>query len=489
MSIVLLWLAVVFALLVICRVDWSLLKRGLPSLGVVTTLMYSLTYGVGWTLWRLDPSSLFGYGTASTLGSLDRLGFLFALALPVLVCSYGMVRAAIGWKPPSSLMELAAGHRLLLQRLSFVLLLLSVIGLFAMTATGLFLRNPQEQQEALQASLIAKLVIGTGLLSRLAPIGLVLVPFVWTGWSRLQRVCVVSLLFFWTVFVVTSASRGQLLALPLYLVLGAVIWQRLSLKYALLLVFIGALLFLPVAEQIRVQREGDTANPALQRKFEAFQIGKQLMGTSHEFYLMLRSPDCVADLEDELDVDPHARGLLGVSSKNLENLPAKRWHVVRLFDACGRRELQKREFAGFERLPAGLIPNSLFPSAPSLFDGQDLVQALSTDLQLRPGEISQGTVSLFADAWWRWRWPGVALVSAALGALLALIQSLLLWLMFRQPMAGLLGQLLVLSLVGTWINNTTLTMLWFLLWDLPKVWLELVLLTALLGFRLPRGGT
>ena len=81
----------------------------------------------------------------------------------------------------------------------------------------------------------------------------------------------------------------------------------------------------------------------------------------------------------------------------------------------------------------------------------------------------------------------MALFSAALGALLALIQSLLLWLMLRQPMAGLLGQFLVLSLVGTWINNTSLTMLWFLFWDLPKAWLELMVLTALLEFRLPRG--
>jgi hypothetical protein len=135
------------------------------------------------------------------------------------------------------------------------------------------------------------------------------------------------------------------------------------------------------------------------------------------------------------------------------------------------------------------LPKTFVPSAPSLFDGQELVQGISSDLGLRPGEISQGTLSIFADAWWRWRWPGVVLVSAVLGGLLALIQSLLLWLMRHQPIAGLLGQLLVLSLVGSWINNTTLTMLWFLLWDLPKAWFELMLLTALLRFRLPRGAT
>ncbi|UPM49221.1 hypothetical protein MY494_07620 [Synechococcus sp. A10-1-5-1] len=489
MSIAVLWVAIAFSLVVICRADWDLLKRGLPSLGLVVTVMYSLTYGLGWTLWRLDPSSLFGYGTASTLGSLDRLALLLALGLPALVCGYSLVRTAVGPKPQEPLLRLAERHRLRLQRLSFALVVLSVIVLLGMTATGLFLRDPQQQQQALQASWIAKLLIGTGLLSRLAPVGLVLLPFAWTGWSRLQRSAVVLLLSSWTALVLGSSSRGQLLALPLYLFLGAVIWRRLPWKRAALLLVLGGLLFLPVAEVIRVQREGDSTNPALQRTFETFQIGKQLMGTTHEFYLLLQASDCSADLGRQLEKDPEARCLLGVPASELADVSSQRWNVVRLFEACSQRELSRRGFSGFESLPLGLIPNTFVPAAPSLFDGQELVQTLSDELGLRPGEISQGTLSLFADAWWRWRWPGVIFVSAALGALLALIQSILLWMLARQPMAGLLGQLLVLSLVGTWVNNTTLTMLWFLLWDLPKAWLQLMLLTALLGFRLPRGVT
>jgi len=148
MSIAVLWVAIAFSLLVICRADWDLLKRGLPSLGLVVTVMYSLTYGLGWTLWRLDPSSLFGYGTASTLGSLDRLGLLLALGLPVLVCGYALVRAAVGWQLRLPFLDLAERHRLRLQRLSFALVVLSVIGLLGMTATGLFLRDPQQQQQA-----------------------------------------------------------------------------------------------------------------------------------------------------------------------------------------------------------------------------------------------------------------------------------------------------------------------------------------------------
>ena len=44
MSIAVLWVAIAFSLVVICRADWDLLKRGLPSLGLVVTVMYSLTF-------------------------------------------------------------------------------------------------------------------------------------------------------------------------------------------------------------------------------------------------------------------------------------------------------------------------------------------------------------------------------------------------------------------------------------------------------------
>jgi len=489
MSIAVLWVAIAFSLLVMCRVDWDLLKRGLPSLGLVVTVMYSLTYGLGWTLWRLDPSSLFGYGTASTLGSLDRLGLLLALGLPALVCSYSLVRTAVGRKPQEPFLDLAEHHRPRLQRLSFALVVLSVVGLLGMTSTGLFLRDPQQQQQALQASWVAKLLIGTGLLSRLAPVGLVLVPFAWTGWSRLQRLAVVMLLSSWTALVLGSSSRGQLLALPLYLFLGALLWRRLPLMRAPLILLLGGLLFLPVAEVIRVQREGDVTNPALTRTFETFQIGKQLMGTSHEFYLFVRSDECSQDLYDLLEYDSVSATVIEKGAISFPFDHPLRWHVAGRYKACVDRQLPLRRFEGFDRLPLGLLPRSLGFPTDGLFDGQLLSESLSASLDLKPGEISYSTISLFADAWWRWRWPGVALVSAALGVLLALIQSLLLWLMFRQPIAGLLGQLLVLSFVGTWINNTTLTMLWFFFWDLPKAWLELILLTALLGFRLPRGST
>ena len=50
MSIALLWVAIAFSLVLIGRADWDLLKRGVPSLGLVVTVMYTLTYGVGLSL-------------------------------------------------------------------------------------------------------------------------------------------------------------------------------------------------------------------------------------------------------------------------------------------------------------------------------------------------------------------------------------------------------------------------------------------------------
>ena len=483
MSIAVLWVAIAFSMVVICRADWDLLKRGLPSLGLVVTVMYSLTYGLGWTLWRLDPNSLFGYGTASTLGSLDRLALLLALGLPTLVCAYALVRAAASWQPQLPLLDLAECHRPRLQRLSFALVVLSVIGLLGMTTTGLFLRDPQQQQQALQASWFAKLLIGTGLLSRLSPVGLVLVPFAWRGWSRLQRLAVLLLLSSWTALVLGSSSRGQLLALPLYLFLGAVIWRRLPLKRAALLLLLGGLLFLPVAELIRVQREGDSTVPALQRRFEIFQIGKQLMGTSHEFYLLLRSNDCEIDRQRLIENNP---GVKTLAEKGVSAFPVwnpMRWHIVGRYNACVKRTISYRSFDLYDRLPLGLLPRTLgFPSK-SLFDGQSLAQTLAASLDLKPGEISYATISVFADAWWRWRWVGVGLVGGVLGSILAVIQSFIIVLIRRNALAGLLGQLLVISLLGTWINNTTLTMIWFLFWDLPKAWAELITLSVLLDLR------
>lgn len=486
MSIALVWLAIFFSLTVTFRVDIDLVKKRIPSLGLITSFMFSLTYGIGWTLWRIDPNSLLGYGTASTLGSLDRLALLLSLGLPILVSTYSLTRLSFRLTSNRTFLDLAERNRPMLESLCLALLVICVVGLFGMTSTGMFLRDPLQQQQALQSSWVAKLLIGTGLLSRLAPVCLVILPLAWTGWVRWQRSLAVVLISIWAVLVIGSSSRGQLLALPLYLFLGSIIWSRLSLKRAALLLLTGALLFLPFAEVIRVNREGDQANPALTRKFEIFQIGKQIMGTTHEFYLFLQPHDCSSDLALQLERDPQAYRLLGIPASELPDTSAERWNVVRLYQNCSLRQVSKRSFSGFNRLPHGLIPNTIFPTSPSLFDGQNLVQRLSDDLGLRPGEISQGTLSIFADAWWRWRWAGVICVSSVLGIFFGLIQTVLIWTMKSFPVAGLLGQLLALSLFGTWLNNTTLTMFWILLWDLPKAWLELMVLASFIGYRTHR---
>lgn len=466
---------------VVAKVDGALLRRGVPTLGAVVVGMYGLTYGLGWLLWRLDPSSLFGWSSRSTLGALQGMGLLFSLGLTSLALGYGAVRWAWPLRaagcPIPERQALLETHGPVLRRLCEGLLLLSLLGLLGMASQGVFLRDPEAQRQALQASPLAKLLVGTSLLSRLAPVGLVLVPLVWPRWRPWQRLSVGGLLVAWLALGLASGSRGQLFNVPLYLFVGALLWRRLSWRQAGALALAGLVAGVVVAEGVRVRREGPVANATLRRQFETFQIGRQLLGTSHELYALLRPSDCAADLAEQLGKDPGLAALLTRPEATLT--VAERYHVVRLYDACRRRRLSGQGWSGFERLPAGLLPSTLVPGAPSLFDGQGKVEALSASLRLRPGEISYGTLSLFADAWLRFRWPGVALLPAAIGALLALAQSLVLLRVAHGPLVALLWQLLALSLIGSWINNTTLTMVWYLGWDLPKAALELALLAAL----------
>jgi hypothetical protein len=477
------WLA---SLLLVGAVDRPLLRQGVPTLGAVVVTMYGLTYGLGWLLWRLDPSSLFGYARRSTLGALEGMGLLFSLGILSMAVGYSAVRWA--WplrslaSPIPPRQALLATHGPVLRRLCELLLVLSVLGLAGMASQGVFLRDPEAQRQALQSSPLAKLLVGTSLIPRLAPVGLLLVPLLWPRWRPWQKVGLGGLLCAWLALGLASGSRGQLFSVPLYLFVGALLWRRLSWRQALLLALTGLVAGVVVAEGLRVRREGDLANPALRRQFETFQIGRQLLGTSHEFYALLRPEDCAADLAEDLRLQPRLAPLVAASEASL-TFP-ERYAVVRLYVACQRRRLPLDRWTGFERLPAGLLPSTLIPAAPSLFDGQARAEALSKGLRLKPGEISYSTLSLFVDGWLRFRWLGVALLPALIGALLALGQTLVLLLVPHRPLLALLWQLLMLSLIGSWINNTVLTMLWYLGWDLPKSALELALL-ALLARRWP----
>jgi hypothetical protein len=299
--------------------DRRLLGRGVPSLGVLVVSLYGLTYGLGWLLWRIDPSSLFGYGSRSTLGALDGLGLLFALGLPGLALGYSVVRRvwplAATPTPIPDRQTLLARHGPVLQRLCEILLVLALVGLVGMASQGVFLRDPEAQRQALQSSPLAKLLVGSALLSRLAPVGLVLVPLVWTRWRPWQRLAVVGLLLAWLALGLASGSRGQLFSVPVYLFVGALLWRRLSWRRAALVALAGLVAGVVVGEGVRVRREGNLANPALRRQFETFQIGRQLLGTSHEFYALLRPADCAADLADALAGDPSLARLLPAAER------------------------------------------------------------------------------------------------------------------------------------------------------------------------------
>jgi len=80
------------AIIIVVAADYSLLRRYIPSLGFIFVLMYGVTYGLGLMLWRSDPSSLFGYGSLSTISALDTLLNYFSIGILSLSASYGICR-------------------------------------------------------------------------------------------------------------------------------------------------------------------------------------------------------------------------------------------------------------------------------------------------------------------------------------------------------------------------------------------------------------
>ena len=479
--------AYLFATLLAVFADYHLLRRFVPSLGFVVVLMYGVTYGLGLSLWRSDPSSLYGYASHSTVGALDALAVAFSLGILSLSSAYAMSRIFLDRllqnfpQPKESLAESAWPYKQSLSNLSYLLIAVGSAALIAMHSLGLFARLPELQSQVLQSSLIAKIIIGSSIISRLAPVGFFLLPFAWRQWSHCNRFTVAILLSLWQVIAISSGSRGLILSLPIYLLIGCVCWQKISVRSLIIILFAGSLLFLPLAEKLRVHREGNQTIPELKRTFQTFQIGKQLMGTSHEFYLMLNPKNCRADLQRLLAEDPQALSIYRMGVRSFSDESLARWHVVGLYENCSNRALNQRNFEGFSKLPFGLIPSTLYRGSPSLFDGQELSEDLSKNLDLKPGEISYATISLFADSFWRWRWTGVVFAPALIGAFLAALQTSFSWLQSKYTLYGLLAQFLVVTLVCTWINNTLLTMTWYLLWDFPKAWLELILLTIFLN--------
>jgi len=484
-------ISVLSALASLGLVAWSDrldLRQGVPTVGTVVVGMYVSTYGLGWLLWRSDPSSLFGYASHSTLHALDRMGLLFSVGLPSLAIGYVFVRhlpSQGAWiaslRPKKSLVIQARELLPVLERLCLLLVALGVFAMIVMSREGVFIRDPELQHQAMQSSWLAKILVGSSLLSRLAPVGLLLVPLCWPAWRTPRRLFVLFALSTWFVLAFNSGSRGQLFSIPLYVLIGSILWGLISWRRALVALLLCILLALPVAEWMRVNRAGIPQNSSLSRIFEPFQAGRQLIGTSHELYLMLRPQDCALDLKMSIKKEPQVQALLQLSPDTLQ--PALRYHVARLYEACKNRSLDLRKMVGFDRLPLGLLPSTFFSFAPSLFDGQELVEEISSELALRPGEISHGTISLFADGWWRYRWFGVLIFSGLFGAMLGLIQMLLLMAQTPCPLVYFFGQLLALSLISGWINNTILTQVWLLAWDLPKSLFELLLLAWLIKPR------
>ena len=466
------------------RADWYLLSKGFVPVGTIVMSIFTITYGLGWFLWRIDPDSLFGYSSLSTLSALHGMGSSFALGIVTLAFVYCLVRlCTIPDQQPSLLpKDLYVRNSSRLVPFVVIMLVLSVVLVPYLYDAGMFTRQVGVTSQHLSsAETLVSLAKATTFLSRLLPVAIILLPVAFSDSSRFYKLLILCALTAFVCMAYYTGSRTLLFTVPVYMLIGYIFWYRPKPRNILVVIALLLSLLIPVAEHVRVQREGNPAVPDLRIKYQLFQIGKQLIGTSHDFYLYLDSKSCLADLSQLMATDPLTREISQLGARSFAPESFQRWHISGRLAACSSRSLTPRLWSSLDRFPAGLLPKTLGFSAPSLFDGQELSHELSRTLDLKPGEISNSTLSLFADSWWRYRWFGVIIAFSVFGLLLALIQAFIDYQTANGAVAGLLSQLVLFTLLGSWINNTALTTLWLLFWELPKTLFILYLLVVFIG--------
>lgn len=454
-----------------CLADLQNIRAGYLPIGTVFFAVYTLTYSIGLLLWRIDPDSLFGYSTDSTLSGLSTMIRAFSLGIASLAASYLVCRSTFRRLTPAIAhpYTILDRHSKALVPFIFFIFLLVFLLFPWLIANGMFAREITNGSAIMTQPIIVTLSKSANLLSRIFPVALLLTPGLYARFSKTQKIFSLLLLSSAVIFSLYTSSRTIIFTVPVYLLVGFLFWHRPTFKWIVPSLALVLALSIPIAENVRVIREGDASQSELTRKYQTFQIGKQLIGTSHDFYVYINPASCKNDLSALLSKDETTR-LIQVQG-GVKSFPPdsyQRWHVSGLLSACGSRDLGYRLFEGLNRFPLGLLPRTLGFSAPSLFDGQALSAEISNSLGLRPGEISNSTLSLFADSWWRARWVGIFMVFTLFGIFLSLVQYLIDYQASKSALVALLAQMLMLTLLGSWINNTVLTTLWLTFWELPK---------------------
>ena len=452
--------------------DHRLLSRGIVPAGTICFLIYTVTYAAGWLLWRSDPDSLFGYSSPSTLSALRGMGATFSVGIFIFSLTYALSRSFLLPKIRirHSCKDISEKNRVQLIYTVFLILLVSVVAFPLLSYAGMFSREVSSFPIALTTHNPAvTLAKASNLYSRLVPISLLFLPAYFSRLTRAQKLSILLVLGAFVYFALATGSRTLIFSVPAYILIGYLFWFRPKVKYIIAALLVTLFFALPLAEHVRVAREGDPSISDLKKKYELFQLGKQLIGTSHDFYIYPSPEVCQRDLETLVATDDLADSIYRRGATKFPPDSFQRWHIVSRLQACSNRRLGRRQWDDLAKFPAGLLPKSLGFSSPNLFDGQDLSQQISASLDLKPGEISNSTISFYSDAWWRSRWPGLLSASAAFGLILSLIQQFVDYQFWRGSVLGLLSQMLLFTLLGSWINNSVLTTLWLLFWELPKV--------------------
>ena len=451
------------------------------SIGKTVWLKLLSTYGIGLVLWNLSPSTSLGTSTHSSIGAISRLTYLASIS--TLSISFGYYLASRATPSSPKHIDLRSAISLNFKPLCLLVsftLIATLISLSELLFTGFFDRQLAQQLNPSTTSSISILVTSSGILSRIFPVTLMLIPFIYNELHVNNRNLVLFSLILILPLLWATQTRTLIIAVPFFLLVGTFISGRLKLKKLILTLVISSFIFLPIAEYIRVNRySGNPLNlqgplPSI----ELHQLARQVLGVPHEVYAMVSSEDCQKDLKIRLEQKPFDIRLLTREPDLINALGYERWDIIRSYYYCSGTQRPRRYFSGFSSLAYIYLPKTLFPRLPSLHDGQQLSQQLSNNLNLKEAETSHSTIGIFVDLYWRFGLQWTILVLLAIGALVRTVDYCFYLHLSRQSILFILIYLSTLSLLLYWINNTVLTAIWHLAWDLPK---SFILICCLFG--------
>lgn len=444
-------------------------KSRIPTMGMVVLFGYSLFSGLGVVVWSLSPESLFGSASASTLDALSRLRLINGLG--IISFTFGYVLIRYGFTRSLNLKHIATHPLAEYVNKGTASICIGLIAFCTLCSlyqlhVGAYSRDLDLQSSVIKGNVFSSLILASAVVTRFAGASFILLPSVYKYQNIHCRFAVFGFLLAWQSIAIASGNRSLVFSLPFYLLIGSLIFKKISLRNFLGVIVVFGLIAVPTAEAVRSMRDGKLFNHNAMLRLNFTQLSNQLYGTSNDFFFTLDPASCRHDLSTEVARDPKLGYLAQADSSSL-TAETGLWHHVRLYQTCSVMKQEKRGWSDFSDIlhlwnPFGNLRHRLF-------DGQKLVEEKLIEMQIRPGSLSYGTIGLFIDAWDRGGIPGIFKAGAILGLYIGAIEQGILWALSTWGTMGLLSRCLSITLITSWLNNTAMTTTWHLTWEAPKI--------------------